>query len=99
MKREDAWTDEDYGYLMDNMDQPAKHVAEFLGGQPYTDEDHKVLSDQDLTLLQKALRLGRSYAAVRSMCMRSGYRSHVGLGDPERDQWKIDNPNAKEYTL
>lgn len=62
--------------------------------QPYTAEDHKVLADPDLTLHQKALRLGRSYAAVADACSVSGYKSHVGLGDAEKDIWVIENPNA-----
>jgi len=66
-------------------------------GNPYTEADIKTLSDPDLTLFQKALILKRSYMAVAGAAHRYGYPSAVGLGDPERDQWMIDNPNAKEY--
>lgn len=47
-----------------------------------------------MTALQKALILRRTYAATRTACRANGFKSHVGLGDPERDQWIIDNPNA-----
>lgn len=63
-------------------------------GEPWTESDFKVLADPDLTILQKALTLGRSYSAAQSACHASGFKSKVGLGDPERDQWIIDNPNA-----
>lgn len=65
-------------------------------GEPYTELDHKVLADPDLTNLQKALRLGRTYSAVNTMCHNAGHTSRRdGLGDPERDVWVIDNPNAQ----
>jgi hypothetical protein len=47
-----------------------------------------------MTILQKALTLRRTYTAVAVKCSREGVKSVVGLGDPERDQWLIDNPNA-----
>jgi hypothetical protein len=68
-------------------------------GQDWIEADYKVLQDPDLTLLEKALKLGRSYNAVAIMCSRQNYKSHVGLGSAEKDQWYIDNPNAKEYAL
>jgi hypothetical protein len=60
----------------------------------YTEKDHEILSNPSLTHLAKALALKRTYKAVRSQCSINGYKSHVGLGDPARDQWLIDNPNA-----
>lgn len=63
----------------------------------WLEADHEVLRDPDLTLLEKALKLGRTYNATACACSRSGYKSHVGLGSAERDQWYIDNPNAKDY--
>ncbi|MDO5866028.1 MULTISPECIES: hypothetical protein [Paenarthrobacter] len=68
-------------------------------GQDWTEHDFQVLQDPDLTLLEKALKLGRSYNAVAIKCSRQGYKSHVGLGSAEKDQWYIDNPNTKEYML
>lgn len=65
--------------------------------QQWTLADHEVLASQDMTILEKALRLGRTYMATASMCRSSGHKSLVGLGDPERDQWIIDNPNAIKY--
>lgn len=62
--------------------------------QPWMESDFKVLANPDMTILQKALTLGRSYMAAQSACSANGFKSHVGLGDPERDQWIIDNPNA-----
>jgi len=46
-----------------------------------------------MTLLQKALTLHRTYGATANACSKGGHKSKVGLGDPERDQWMIDNPN------
>jgi len=66
-------------------------------GNEYTEQDMDVLRDPDLTLFQKALMLKRSYLGVAGAAHRYGFPSAVGLGDPERDQWMIDNPNAKEY--
>lgn len=67
------------------------------GGQPWIEEEHEILRDPDMTLLEKALKLQRTYNAVSIICSTNGYKSHVGLGSAERDQWYIDNPNAKEY--
>lgn len=64
----------------------------------WIEEEQEILQDPDLTILEKALKLGRSYNAVATRCSLQGYKSHVGLGSAERDQWYIDNPNAKEYT-
>jgi hypothetical protein len=64
-------------------------------GYGYEEKDHTVLSDPDLTLLEKALKLNRTFLAVRSAVVKFGYKSHSGLGDPERDAWMIDNPNAE----
>lgn len=61
--------------------------------QPWTEKDHEVLADPDLTGLEKALRLGRTYMAVSSQCRDHGYRSRHGQGDPVKGQWVIDNPN------
>lgn len=63
-------------------------------GQPWTESDHRVLADPDLTLVEKALSLGRTYSGTVNACAGAGYGSKVGLGDPERDQWYVDNPNA-----
>lgn len=66
------------------------------GGQDYTEADHKILSDQTLTGLEKALRMKRTYNAVLIASGKFGYRVRGGtlLGDPAEDQWLIDNPNA-----
>lgn len=65
-------------------------------GEPYTEADCEVLADQSLTDLQKALRLKRSIAGVASAREARGFKSMPqGLGDPERDVWVIDNPNAQ----
>lgn len=64
------------------------------GRMPWLDADHEILRDPDLTLLEKAIKLRRTYNATTIMCSTHGYRSHVGLGDAERDLWVIDNPNA-----
>lgn len=65
-------------------------------GQEYTDADMEVLSNPDLTTIDKALALGRTYFAIRSACDARGMKSHVGLGDPQSDQWIIDNPNDRK---
>lgn len=71
------------------MTEPTAHRK----GQPWLEVDHKILADPDYTLTEKALLLERTYAGVQRACSANGYRSHVGKGDPERDQWIIDNPN------
>lgn len=63
-------------------------------GEEYTEADHKVLADPTLTRLRKALQLKRTYRAVSLQIHKSGYKSFKGVGDPEKDQWLIDNPNA-----
>ena len=66
-------------------------------GKDWTEKDMEVLSDPDLTVFEKAILLKRSYSAVQIAANRRGFAHRVGLGDPERDQWFIDNPNAKEF--
>jgi hypothetical protein len=70
------------------MDRAENHC------NPWTEDDYKTLADPDLTAFQKALVLKRTYTSVHSAVARMGFKSKVGLGDPERDQWLIDNPNA-----
>lgn len=68
-------------------------------GEPYTDADLEVLADPSLTDLQKALRLKRTYGAISTSRHHYGFKSKPdGLGDPERDVWVIDNPNAPTTT-
>lgn len=64
-----------------------------MNGQPYMERDHAVLADPDLTVLAKALSLGRTFFAVGDAVVKYGYKSRRALGDPARDQWIIDNPN------
>lgn len=64
-------------------------------GQPYMEEDFKVLADPTLTQVDKALALGRTYSAVSQMCSKGGYKSlGYTLGSPVTSAWTIDNPNA-----
>lgn len=62
--------------------------------EPWLDSDHEVLRDPDLTVIEKAIRLGRTYYGTARVCATSGYHSKVGKGDPVRGQWVIDNPNT-----
>lgn len=66
-------------------------------GAEWTNADHQVLSDENLTLLEKALRLQRTYAATSTQCSLSKYKSRPpnGLGDAEAERWIIDAPNAE----
>lgn len=64
-------------------------------GQELTDKDHQVLADPSLTGLAKAILLNRTYHSVTTQAIRNGYRTHRAIGDPERDIWIIDNPNAE----
>lgn len=58
-------------------------------GQPWTEADDRVLDNPELTLLEKALKTGRTYNAVQSRCSNRGYTSKVGLGDAVAGQWRI----------
>lgn len=63
--------------------------------EPWIEADHPTLSDPDLTALEKAVALGRTYKSVRRMVSVCGYKSRVGRGDPMKGVWVIDNPNAE----
>lgn len=63
-------------------------------GQPWTEADLKVLADPDMTIFQKAITLKRTWFGVQVAAVKRGFHHKRGLGDPERDQWLIDNPNA-----
>lgn len=65
-----------------------------MKGQPWTEADHKILADPSLTLLAKALITRRTYSGAATTAHKSGYKSRQPIGDPERDQWIIDNPNV-----
>lgn len=62
-------------------------------GQPWTDADLKVLENPDMTIFQKAILLKRTWAGVQVAAAKNGFHHKRGLGDPERDQWLIANPN------
>lgn len=64
--------------------------------QPYTEADHKVLANPDMTVLEKAIAIGRTYFATNNATTTNGYTSKVGLGDPMNGRWVIDNPNVLE---
>lgn len=59
---------------------------------PWTEADHAILADPDLFVIEKAIRLGRTYMATSSACSKGGYHSRVFQGDPERAQWIIRFP-------
>lgn len=64
-------------------------------GCEYTEADHAVLADESLTRLSKALILHRTYQGVSNTIFSNGYKSKGSrLGNPQRDRWLIDNPNA-----
>lgn len=58
-------------------------------GQPWTEADMTVLSDPDLTAIEKALKLGRTYFATHTACQTYGFTSRVGRGDPIHGTWII----------
>jgi len=60
----------------------------------YTAEDEIVLADKELTVLEKAIVMRRSFFAVRAALFARGIKSSKVLGDKEIDQWLIDNPNV-----
>jgi hypothetical protein len=65
-------------------------------GYPYVDADFEVLSDPSLTILGKAIRLHRSYAAVSHKCSENGFKSNASFVDiSDLGAWKIDNPNIE----
>lgn len=64
-------------------------------GEPYTEDDFKVMADPTLTQVEKALALGRTYGTVSRMCSKNGYPSRgYTLGSASSSAWFIDNPNA-----
>ena len=58
----------------------------------WTDDDLQVLADSDLSLMEKALMLGRTYNAISVQTSARGYKSRIGLGDPHRLEWIIIQP-------
>lgn len=74
------------------QDMTSEHATR--SGLLWLSSDHDTLSDPDLTVVEKALSLGRTYHAVVGACSVNGYASKTGIGDPDKDQWFIDNPNA-----
>lgn len=58
-------------------------------GEPYGERDHQVLADPNLSKLEKALKLGRTFAAVDRALATFHYRSLRGRGDPAHVQWII----------
>lgn len=62
-------------------------------GFPWLEQDHEILRDTTLSIFEKALALGRTYAATSSACSENGYTSRVGKGDPMHGVWQISNPN------
>lgn len=65
-------------------------------GQPWTERDYKVLGDPHLTLVEKALELGRTYDSVIGRAYQMGFKSKVGLGDVRRGVWRILFPGADQ---
>ncbi|MEO5920461.1 MAG: hypothetical protein ABIQ01_04885 [Pseudolysinimonas sp.] len=60
----------------------------------YTDRDMAVLTDQSLTVVEKALTLHRTYFGTAAALERFGLRSAmVPVAERLHDSWKIDNPN------
>lgn len=63
-------------------------------GEPWLEADQEVLRDPDLSIFEKATRLGRTWSATQTQVSKNGYTSRVGKGDPMKGVWVIDNPNA-----
>jgi hypothetical protein len=63
-------------------------------GYPYTEADEGVLADTSLSNVAKALKIRRSYLAIKTAVINRGYKSRHPLGNPEDDRWLIDNPNV-----
>lgn len=67
-------------------------------GEPYTDKDHAIMADPDLTLLEKAVATERTYFSATFFCSKNGYRSRVGIGSPT-DAWTVENPHAARLAV
>lgn len=61
-------------------------------GKEWTEADMPTLSDPDLTAIEKALKLGRTYFATHTACQSFGFTSRVGRGDPIHGTWVIHFP-------
>jgi hypothetical protein len=61
----------------------------------WTASEDELLADPDLRAIEKALRLGRTYLAVRKRMHDIGLTMPIDMGDPRDDVWLIDAPNAQ----
>jgi len=58
----------------------------------------EVLMDPSLTVLEKALKLNRTFMSVANQERLNGFTSrNPNLGNPSEEQWLIDNPNADKF--
>jgi hypothetical protein len=61
--------------------------------EEWTDHDMRILENPDLTRLEKAIKVRRTYFAVSTKLGKLQLPSKAGKGDPLLAQWIIDNPN------
>lgn len=58
-------------------------------GQEYTDADYDILQREDMSLLEKAIAMGRTYAAVSGAVQKFNLQVKHRLGEPQESEWKI----------
>lgn len=62
--------------------------------EPWTEADDAVLRNPDMSTIEKALLLRRTYSAVGHQLHERGYKFGARLGDPATHHWSIENPNV-----
>jgi hypothetical protein len=66
--------------------------------KPWQESEMEVLMDPSLTILEKAIKLKRTFMSVANAERLNGFTSrNPNLGNPTEEQWLIDNPNADKF--
>lgn len=89
------WSDRGYSTLDRNVEkQRASLPTASRAREPYSKRDMSVLAREDLTVLEKAIRLERTYYGANCAVQKFGFRSAPPpLAARPGDEWKIHNPN------
>lgn len=81
-------------YASRQRQQEVSLVTAIRNRDEWTGSDHTILADPELSTLEKAVRLGRSYYAVQHVTQEHGYKNRTGLGS-QRTAWSIRFESAE----